>query len=725
MNRINKSLLAVAISSALAPLSTTAFSSELDLVLEEIVVTAQKRAQSVQDVPIAISAVSEELLEQTGVSTITDVIPMVPGVTGSDYGLATNTWAIRGISSNDWSIGSEPAVGVFFDDAYIGRNILSTGAFFDINRIEVVKGPQGTLFGRNAAAGAISVISNKPTDENELRLGIGLGNEGQKNYELVGNLAVSDTLAVRLAYQKEEWEGMWKEVNSGDDAYQESQTARFMALWSPSDDFEALLRLNYSEAETNYTSALNTQFNTADPGEEYPDKYSLSKPNYEENETKGVGLRLSWDINDSLTLVSISDYREGTNDYFEDVDGTGDDAAVDALLGAIGFGIAGATTLDVSIDTEVESVYQEFRLSGGSDEFSWFAGVSYYNEKVDLPTFDVFFVDTAVPLGPVAGLLVRNEGDYTSYGVYADATWQVTDQLALIGGLRWSEDDKDWCTNTLQDDLSVGPTAGEICTNETWSEVTPRLVAQYDLTNEMMVFASVAKGYKGGGFNNAASDRNLDGTAETIVPFDPETSIAYELGLKSTLLDGRMQFNASVFYSEYDDFQIQAATLTDGVVISNAGEAETQGLEMEVTYMAAENLLLMANYAYLDAEIAEGDIKGNELAYAPEHTYAVGANYEHSFLNGTLSWFGLYTYTDDFYHDAANVMKEDGYGLLSGKITYTPEGDKWDIAIAADNITDEEYASVRLDTADVVPGLGDNLNWGLKRMVRAEFNIYF
>jgi iron complex outermembrane receptor protein len=177
--------------------------------LEEVLVTAQKRQQSLQEVPIAISAVSGELLEQTGVNTITEIIPMVPGLSGADYGLATNSWAIRGIGSNDWTIGSEPSVGVFVDDAYVGRNIFATSTFFDINRIEVVKGPQGTLFGRNAAAGAISLITNTPGDENEWRLGVAVGDEGQQRYEVVGNWAVSDTFALRLAYQHQEWDGMW------------------------------------------------------------------------------------------------------------------------------------------------------------------------------------------------------------------------------------------------------------------------------------------------------------------------------------------------------------------------------------------------------------------------------------------------------------------------------------------------------------------------------------
>jgi iron complex outermembrane receptor protein len=710
---LRTSLIAAAVSAAIAPGAALAQ-------LEEVIVTAQKREQSIQDVPIAISAINERILEQTGVNTITEVIPMVPGLTGSDYGLATNTWAIRGISSNDWSIGSEPAVGVFADDAYVGRNIFATGVFFDINRIEVVKGPQGTLFGRNSAAGAISLITNKPGDENELRLGVALGDEGQERYEVVGNLAVNESFAVRLAYQRQKWEGMWEEINTGDDAYTESDTVRLMARWNVTDSFEALFRANYSNAETNYTSAVNVPLNVAAPGVEYPDKYALSEPNYEENEDDGFGLRLTWDINNALTLVSITDVRSGENDYFEDVDGTADDAAVDALLGPI----TGGLTIPVSLAASADTVYQEFRINGGSDSFTWFAGVSYYSEELVMDKYHVDYIDTALGLGALGSVRIENDADNESWGVYADATWNVTEKLALIGGARYSYDDKSWCTNTLQDDFGESgfPTDGELCTSKDWDEVTPRLIAQYNTSDDVMFFASVAKGFKGGGFNNSAADTNGDFVADTIVDFDPENSMAYELGVKSVFMDGRMQLNGSVYFTEYEDFQIAKTTLEYGYQIANAGDAETKGLEAEWSYSPVDNLVLMANYAYLDAEFTEGELEGNVLAYAPENTFSLGANFDHDFLAGNLNWFAMYTYTDDYYHEADNDNEEEAYGLLNGKVTYTSGSGRWDLAIAADNITDEEYAAVRWELEE---GWGESLHWGFRRMVRAEFNIHF
>ncbi|NIB38400.1 TonB-dependent receptor plug domain-containing protein [Pseudomaricurvus alkylphenolicus] len=356
--------------------------------IEEIVVTAQKRAESAQDVPVAISAFSEDMVVNTGVDTLTDIIPMIPGLTGSTYGIATNTWAIRGISTNDWSTGSEPSVGVFFDDAYIGRNGLATGAFFDVNRIEVVKGPQGTLFGRNASVGAISIVSNKPEDETSFSVGVGLGNEGQREYNAVANLAVSDQLALRAAYYGSRMEGVWKNVASGEEGFSDNDSVRLMALWAPSDTLEALLTLSYSEADTNMHGVYNPGLSTVEPGEEFPDKISVTPKERETNQTDGANLRITWDLNDDLTLTSITDARSYTNTYDQDIEGSTNDAIIDD-----GDFYGGATIqLDIG-PTEQSSISQEFRLNGSTDSVDWFVGASYFNEDISNETF-IYIKDT-------------------------------------------------------------------------------------------------------------------------------------------------------------------------------------------------------------------------------------------------------------------------------------------------------------------------------------------
>ena len=689
--------------------------------LEEVLVTAQKREQNLQDVPIAISAVNEELLEQTGVNTITEVIPMVAGLSGADYGLATNTWAIRGIGSNDWTIGSEPSVGVFIDDAYVGRNIFATSNFFDINRIEVVKGPQGTLFGRNAAAGAISLVTNKPGDEDELHLGLSMGDEGQRRYELVGNWALSDSFALRLAYQNQKWEGMWTEVNSGQEMYTESDVLRLSARWDISDSLEALFKYNKGDAETNYTSAVSILTNPAQTGVEYPDRFAINQPNFEQNKDDGFGLRLTWSLSESLTLVSITDSRSGENDYFEDVDGTADDITIDEAVFGVPGGAVGGLNIPVGLGGDADSFYQEFRLSGGSEAIDWFAGASYYSEDLDNSRWEVDYVATALGF-PVGSQRISSKAENESMGIYGDITWQASDQLALTAGARWSSDDKDWCTNTLQDDFGEagGPTPGELCETKEWDELTSRFIAQYNVSDDTMMFASVSQGYKGGGFNTSVADLDGDFIAETIIDFDPETSTAYELGFKSTMMEGRMQLNGSFYVIDYEALQFATLTLETGLQIANAGDVDSRGFEIELNYAPNDSVLLMANYANSEAEVGSGALNGQTLAYAPQATYSLGAMVDQPFASGTLNWFAMYNYTGDYFHDMDNFLEEDGYGVMNAKVTYIPSSEAWDFAIAVDNLTDQDYATLRGDF-----GWGPMLHWGYKRMIRAELNMHF
>jgi len=708
-----------AIGAALALISAaqSAHSADSDFAIEEVLVTAQKRSESIQDVPVAISSFSAEMAANVGADNIVEIIPMIPGLTGTTAGLATNTWAIRGISSNDFTAGGEASVGVFIDDAYIGRNVLATGAFFDIDRVEVVKGPQGTLFGRNAAAGAINIVTKKPQDENSLRLGVGMGNEGQQDYSVIGNLAVNDDFAVRMSYHGTRFEGLWEEMTFGEEAFSDQDALRVSALWSPSDSFTAQLTLNYGDAEGNMNGAYNPLFQTVEPGVEFPDQIARSTRDLETSETDGASLRLSWDVNENLTLTSITDARSYDYSYKSDVDATSDDAFIDA---AFAVGTGGSTIEFNQPDVGQSSFAQEFRLNGSTDSINWFVGLSYFSEDVDERT-QLNLIDTALGLGLLAMDDTATKGKTKAVGVYGDMTWAVNDALSVTAGIRWSEDKKDWCTtSTAGIGLVAVSTDGQVCGDAKWSEVTPRFVVDYALTEDMMAYASYSKGYKGGGFNSAAGDFvGGDFIGDAVVGFEPETIDAYELGLKSTALDGRLQFNAAAYLNDYQNLQVQTATLA-GILVTNAAEAETQGLELEVNYMPAAGLTLMGNYSSLDTEFTKGDNAGNVLAYAPENTFSVGASYVTELSTGTLDWFTMYSWQDEFFFDATNMLVEDSRGLLGAKVTYRPASEGWDLALGGENLTDEDYAVARTDI-----GLGESINRGMPRLWKVEFNAYF
>ena len=713
-NRLVKAIAVISAALAFAPI---AHSAENEFAIEEIVVTAQKRAESIQDVPVSISALSGEMADNMGADSIDEIIPMVPGLTGSTGGLASNTWAIRGISSNDFTVGGEPSVGVFIDDAYIGRNALAVGAYFDIDRIEVVKGPQGTLFGRNAAAGAISIITKKPEFENSLKFGVGVGNEGQQDYNVMGNLAASDEFAVRFSYHGTRLEGIWREVTFNEEGFIDQDSLRLSALWMPSDGLTARLTLNYSDGETNMGGLYNPGLSTVAPGEEFPDTIALSTQDRETNETDGANLRLSWDLNENLTLTSITDARSFDFSYKNDADNTADDALIDAVF-AVGTG--GSTIEFDQPDIGQRSFSQEFRLNGARERVDWFVGLNYFNEKVDERTLLNLF-DTALGLGLLAVDDTATEGETDALGVYGDVKWAVSDAVSLTAGLRWSQDKKDWCTTgSAGIGLVAVPTVGQVCGGDEWSEVTPRVVVEYAITPDAMSYASFSKGYKGGGFNPSAGDFvGGDGIGDGVAGFEPETIDAFELGLKSTALDGRLQFNAAAYFNDYTNLQVLSATL-GGILVTNAAEAETQGVELEATYMPAAGLTLMGNYSYLDTEFKKGEDAGNALAFSPENTLSLGAAYEMELNSGTLSWFAIYTWQDDFFYDAANLRPEPDRGLLAAKVTYRPDSERWDVALGAQNITDEDYTQRRSDI-----GLGASINRGMPRLWKVELNAYF
>jgi iron complex outermembrane recepter protein len=682
-----------------------------EMVLEEIIVTAQKRSESVQEVPVAISAFSAEMVANTGVDTINDLIPMIPGLNGSSAGIATNSWGIRGISTNDWSAGSEPSVGVFIDDAYIGRNVLATGAFFDIAQIEVVKGPQGTLFGRNSSVGAISLTTNKPADEDSLDVGLAAGSEGQRGYNLVANMAGDNGLAVRFAYHGSRLDGIWEDVPNSRNAFTDRDDMRLSASWDVSENLDALLTYSRSDSSSNMGGTYNAGLSTVAPGEEFPDQIAKSTEDAEAAESDGISMRLVWNLGNDMTLTSITDRRSFDYSYAQDADGTADDALIDAVF-AIG---AGGSSLEFGNVTVQDSFSQEFRLNGSTDNSDWFVGVSYFNEDIAEST-RLDLIGTALGMAVLAQDLTLTKGETKALGIYGDVTWSVTDQFNLTAGLRWSDDEKSWCTDGDAGIFLIAViTLEELCATQSWSEVTPRLVADYSLSDDVMLYASVSKGYKGGGFNTAAADFDGDFVGDAVAGFNPEINQAYELGLKSTMANGRMQFNAALFSNDYEDLQLLSATL-GGILVENAAEADTQGLELEWTYLATENLILRANMAVLDSEFTAGAFIGNDLPYAPGNSATVSASYQ----QGAINYFVMYTKQDDFFYDAGNLLEENGYALLSAKVSYAPEGSNWDMGISVQNATDEDYAAARADI-----GLGTAINRGMPRLVKFDINMHF
>jgi len=693
-------------------------------IIEEIVVTAQKRAESIQDVPIALSTFDEGFFMDTGIATVSALIDYTPGLTGSTTGYSNPIWGIRGIVSNDAFAGSENSVGVFVDEAYIGRDQLSAASFFDVNRVEVAKGPQGTLFGRNAVAGAIHIITNKPESENRLHLSAGIGNEGQRKYGLIGNWAVTDTFALRAAFQGKELDGIDTNVVNGKEREVDDLVGRVTARWMASDKVEVLVAVQGSRNENNlqryHVPDLAAAFGSAGGGERYPSKIANDGPNKEEIDSWGVDLRVNWAINKDLSFAAIADYRYFDHFYSQDIDGIAADFG--PALG-IGPGLGG---INFQFDPRAESYSQEFRLNGSQAQFDWFVGASLFYE--DITEDSQLFTDG---FGVVAADETLTSGDTNAYAVYGDLAYQVTDKLTLAAGLRFTHDEKSWCTtNVANFGGFFGNTGGaKLCDDESWSDVSPRLVADYKVSEDLMVYASYTLGYKAGGFNAQADDMNNNGIAEKVRVFDPEEVTAYELGAKSTWLDGALQVNASVYLNDYTDLQVETISNAQ-VFVDNASDADIKGLELEVTWLPPmQGLRVNASYARIDGEyenaIIEGaNVSGNRLLQAPQNSYTLSGNYDKTTDVGSVSIFLGYNWLDEQFYDTfeTEITKQDSYGIWNGSVRFTPKNESWNIAIVGENLDDKEYSLLNQDPI----GFGVlHFIRGYPRYLRLEGNLYF
>jgi iron complex outermembrane receptor protein len=698
-----------------------------DYAIEEILVTAQKRAESIQDVPVSISAFASEFMNQGAINDIDDIIAFAPGLTGASTGTVAN-WAVRGITSSDYTAGSEPSVATYIDDAYIGRNVLASSAFFDVERVEVVRGPQGTLFGRNAAAGAIAVYTNKPDDENSLSIRLGAGNEDQRNVELIGNVRVSDNLFVRGGFFQRERNTGQEERNFDEDRFDNSEGYRVSALWDVSDVLS--VRLTHQRADFDTRIGM---FHTPDLTGDSPHASSIAHdyPHQDKSETYGTNLAVTWEINDNLTLTSISDTRRYDFAFSQDIDGVGF-----ALLSEADLFIGVDTTpvFGVAYQTEQdqESYSQEFRLNGTSENVDWFAGLSWFEEDIR-ETQGLGYNQAGTSIIP--GYLMdsnKTVGEFTALAVYGDVAWSITEAVKATVGARWTQDKKDWCANAVG--FTWNDTQGQaLCADESWSSFSPRVVIDWAISDDLLVYLNTAKGYKARGANS--TPENVSGAfnpasfapvGELVTFVKPEEVQAYEIGLKTTLRDGALQLNAAVYRNDYE--QIQVLDVVNLVqVLRNAEQVEVDGIEVDFAYQPPiKGLQIRGNVTWMDAKFTDAvvngvQLKGRNLKLAPENTASLSASYDMSVDTGTVSLFLAYNWQDEQFWDIQNTVTQEAYGLWSGQLSYTHASEKWKLALAGTNLTDKDYSNAIINFGT---GLGDIFVKGLPQMVNLEFSYY-
>jgi iron complex outermembrane receptor protein len=667
-----------------------------------------------------VTAFSGEFIAENGVQDIRDIQGLTPNLSIKSRGETEASVFIRGIGSQAPGIGADPAVGIFIDGMVASRGTNATAAFFDVERVEVVKGPQGTLFGRNASAGAISIITNKPDlDENYGSVMGGVGDNGQIRGQFIGNLTTSDRFAMRIGVNYNKRDGLYyNELIDREMLNVNSKSARLSFLGLITENWETALMVEGIDSKNNDVMvtdadafAKNIRQNAA------PAKQKLKS-------TRVIWTN-KWNIGEAMDMTSITGY------YHHKVNVTPVDAD--------------ETEWDIITFEEPQkndTFSQELRLNGSTGEVDWFVGGSYikedlsfrnavdYDEGMLLELFEAGFLCEEPDL-PECGRQTETpfgENKTNSYAFYGDFTWHLSDRWALTAGARYTKDKKKFFYNNPPTDGVLGAidgqifgpiTDGNVYAEESWNSFDPRIAVDFAVTDTTTIFANIAKGFKSGGLNRQVND--FLPNEQSITPFDKEKVWAYEVGTKSVLMDGRATLNASAFYNDYTDYQLE--TLVDLVPeVFNVGDITSKGIELEGHMLVTQNLELAGTLAYLNSKVKKSidpELIGKRTPQSPKYSASAQAHYYIPSGWGEWKLSGIWIYSDDFWFDIHNTLEQDSYNTLDLRVGLKSKSERWMIAAFADNVTDEEYFVERFIFLDVANRRAPGRLW------RVEFTAYF
>lgn len=686
--------------------------------LEVVSVTAEKQVESSQDVPVALTVFSGDTVEALNVVAVEDLTRFTPGLNVQQSDQARTRVRIRGVGSRKFDVGSDPSVGVFIDEVYMPRFSGQEFALLDVERIEVLKGPQGTLFGRNTPGGAISIISRDPGDEFEGFAELGLADRGGYSAKVGVSGPMSDTLSGSLNYGHQFQGGYIENALTGTANDETSRAARGKLVFEPGNDLTITGSLQYTSVETDGIIGASLPTLPGDqtipllgfpPNVPVPASASRSDPSLDEDGELDMTsilpiLRVEKGIGD-FTITSITSFLDHELEVTEDFDRL-----------PLEVGIA-------EIEENSETFSQELRLSNDN----LIVGVFYYND-------DAFRSDQFNWLGDSlpAALAMDNTTDSTnvqleteSWAIFGQYRYDLTDQLSVTVGGRYTEDTKDYVLSAETTAVGVPSVVAPYSLDGSLSfdSFDPKVSVEYSPNDSVLLFASYNQGYKSGGVQFTANSLAL---AEQT--FEPEEIDAYEVGIKSDLLDDTLRLNASVFLYDYSDLQQQRVEILGGApsaVTRNAAEAEIQGGELDLTWIATDELLLRLGYNYLDATFNEfigtggADFSGNPLPNSPEHTLSASIDYQKQLANDWTIGLG----TDWFWSDDQNYdvftddpfTQQDAYDVGQVRVTLESPDGRWFLTAYAENVTDEEYTnSLVRRSSEVLDTLADGTRYGAR-----------
>lgn len=653
--------------------------------LEEVIVTAERRSQSQQEVPLAITTITGDQVGASGISNISDIALKTPNLTITQFNIAEPQLFLRGVGSTNDSAGADPTVSMFIDDVYIARSGAGSSDLFDLDRIEILRGPQGTLYGRNVTGGAISMFTKKPSQESEGKASATIGDHGLTIFRGYANGPLTDNLAGKVTFSKRDRDGFAQNITNGqelDDA--DNLSGRAQLLWNKSDATEVLFGVDFSTDENNGNCRDQIRLNAGgqpaggafigltraaiiSQGIDDPRTCAQTAEQFAEKDIFGALAKVTHDFG-SMQLTSISAYREA--DYAWNQELTGGNVPPQ-LLGVVDFE-----------GEKSDQISQEFRLTGDGDKFFWIAGAYYINENVDR------FAQTPIQFGRVInpGLLLDQRytqvADNTSYALFGQLTYSFTDAFDLTIGARQTWDDKKIDQSF---GLGLNPIYALTDLEDDWSQFSPRVTFDWKLSDDKMVFLTYSEGYKSGAFISQQTNPIVAGQT-----LDPEDATNIEFGVKTEWLDNRLRVNATVFDLGIEGLQL--FRLENFLLVSENTEIESTGLELDFTAVLSDNLSISGIYSSLDSSYVGGANDGKDVIRAPGSKSSITVNYALPLASGArLNLGSSFSATDEFFYDASNIdrSRQPSATNVDASVRYTSSDEKWDLELWGKNLTDE------------------------------------
>lgn len=671
--------------------------------LGEIVVTARRVRENLQETPIAVTAIGLETLDNLSITNIAQVYKLAPNLqfsAGPSGSGASANFFIRGIGQVDFIATSDPGVSVYLDGVYVGRTVGAALDTADIESVEVLKGPQGTLFGKNTIGGAINIRSAKPGPNVGGYVEATVGNYGRYDGKFVANVPLADNLYFKLSGVTRNNDGFSKRdidgVRLGDD---NDVSGRIQLRWLPDDKTEVLLSADATRRRAHLAAHSNLATVPSASGAAYLATYGLNVMDFgpssnprkisttgvrptDDLDTVGIAVELNRNLG-FAELRSISAYRRLDNQAAADFDGTE------------------LPYNDQLFDQRQSQYSQELQLLGSADGFKWILGAYYLRENVFQNTlnFDggvTFYPPGSPPTQAITGVTRTIDLSTDSFALFAQGTYNLTDKLSTTLGLRWTHESKDV---TIFNEIGQNGSPFEADDKTSWSNISPRFGLEYQASDNAMAYVSATRGFKSGSYNGRPE------LSSQVVPYEPEKVWTYELGMKTQMLDNRVRINSAAFYTQYKAIQLISGALdANGNLffpVTNAGDIDVRGFEIELQARPARGLDVNASVGFADEKwqkiypLPIPLVNTSTRLPSMSHWNAtLGGQYSiPAWANGNIVIGGNYNYRSGYYQTVFNSSREkqNGFSMVDAFIMYEPDGKSWQIKFWGKNLTDSNY----------------------------------